>query len=131
MKDRNPCVEAKNVLRLLTGEDKIGSTTDESRNSSSKPSSQDSQFGESEQPITIEGTSRQVSTATMQNILRLYDSGMSEKSIQAKYKWFRRQYIDRFLKHINSGPLSYTQLSSLNKPLPLSSHLHPNSRHPP
>lgn len=39
---------------------------------------------------------RQVSIKTAMNIVRLVDNGLSEKSVQKKYPWYKRQHLSKF-----------------------------------
>lgn len=94
--------EAKNILRLITGEETIGSTSEESQSMPSQESSSCTDYSQQDE-IYINGTNRVIAPETMEKILALHDAGQSERSIKGKYKWFCRRYIPRMREYLDAG----------------------------
>lgn len=111
---KRPCREgdidrdAKNALRFLTGDPRIGSTTDESSQSSS--TNQGSDFC----PEELILDRRRVSDATVRNIIKLVDQGRTEKGIRSQYRWFHRQYVPRMRQHIQMGGSRLSTYDDIN-----------------
>lgn len=97
--DLDTDIDAKNLLRFLTGEPTIASAADESSQSSIAQQTDDDFCPE----VFVIDNRRPVSDQTLKNIIRLSDQGKSEKAIQSQYKWFRRQYLPRMRRHIEAG----------------------------
>jgi hypothetical protein len=76
---------AKNLLRFMTGESQIGSTSEESRQVSPVKKRQDYTPDEMHDS---HGSRHRASLPTRRKILELVDAGKSDKAIQAKYPWF-------------------------------------------
>lgn len=51
---------------------------------------------------------------TMQIILKAVDEGKSEASIQARYKWFRRQYVPSMRNCVVAGGSGKTKMQAIN-----------------
>lgn len=97
---RNVDMDAKNILRFLTGDPAIGSSED----SSSMPaSSQSTQLScEPERQFVIGKERRLVNQTVLERVMGLVDAGWTEKSINHKYAWWRRQYIPRVRAFLNN-----------------------------
>ena len=97
---RGPSVEqeAKNVLRALTGDPTIGSSSEDSHQSPMKGQAADDLY--CEERVVVAGTNRRISLDTMERILDMYEDHCSERTIKAKYRWYDRKYIDRFRRAI-------------------------------
>ena len=83
---RGPSVEqeAKNVLRALTGDPTIGSSSEDSHQSPMKGQAADDLY--CEEKVVVTGTNRRISLDTMERILDMYEDHCSERTIKAKYR---------------------------------------------
>lgn len=92
--------DAKNALRFLTGDPSIGSTSDDS----SQPASIHSEGSlVCERDFTVNNTERRISQSTIESIVRLHESGQSERSIKRKNKWYSCTLLPRFQKFVAEG----------------------------
>lgn len=66
-------------------------------------------------PSTSFGRGRTTSLDTMNKIVKLADEGKSEKNIQARYKWYRRQYLVDFRRHVEQGGSHSMKRAIINK----------------
>ena len=93
--------EAKNLLRFLTEEPGIGSTSNSSQMSQSERASVDENY--QQEPIFIAGTNRRISVDTMRRVIDMHEQNRSEQGIRGKYRWYNRQYLDRFKQYLEAG----------------------------
>mgnify|MGYP000933764873 CR=1 FL=1 len=51
----------------------------------------------------------------MKAILEMAEAGTSEKSIQGKYRWYKRQYLERFRKCLSLGGTTNSKMKNINE----------------
>lgn len=95
--------EAKGLLRFMTGEEHIGSTSSESVIKSPAKASSRDDICEIEESS---GQRRSISANTQRIIVEMHRRGASEAAIKAKYPWFRRNQVKRFTDCIEGSQKS-------------------------
>lgn len=86
--------EAKQLLQILTGEKRIGPATIEEHTPS--PKRPDPLFDDSCE-IDEGDSHRKVTSSTQRSIVDMASRGVSETIIRAKYPWYRRYYLQKFI----------------------------------
>lgn len=56
-----------------------------------------------ERDFIVNNTERRISQSTIESIVRLHESGQSERSIKGKNKWYSRTLLPRFQKFVAEG----------------------------
>lgn len=97
-------IDAKNLLRFLTDDPSIGSTTEEevSQESSNCPS-QSSSTGFQPEPEYQLDSKTSMTERYMRGCMKLHEAKWSERSIRGKYSKFRRQYVPRIRRYLAAG----------------------------
>lgn len=99
---RNPThMFARRLLRFMTGENHIELTASSSQEDSREIDPDYCVEDDPDQQSAV--ARRQVSHRTMHIIINMHDAGASERTIQAKYKWFRRRKIADFRRCLASA----------------------------
>ena len=94
--------EAKCLARILTGEASLGSTSSNSSQSSplKKPKLDDAEYCD-EPFLTLD--KQAFTMKTMEAIVDMHNRGYSERTIQGKYRRYRRQYLESFKDCLSRG----------------------------
>lgn len=104
---------SKNLLRFMTGDPKIGSTSEDSADQVSPTKKlPDPLFCND---VVLPGSDNRFSFETVKKIVELYDKGQSEKSIRGKYPRYRRQYIAHFKACVEAGINQHSSRQSINE----------------
>lgn len=105
--------EAQKLLRLLTGEEKIGSTSSDSTlQSPKKRPKTDEDF--CTPTINIQNTTRITSLNTMRRIVGMTDKGYSERTIRGQYPWYHRSYLSTYRQCLVRGGSRYSKLDEMD-----------------
>lgn len=106
---RNMDTEAKALLRAMTGEASIGSTSDEDTEHDEHVNN-DSDYCER---FEFAGR-RNLSMSTMRKIVELHDRGFSVRAIQAQYKWYMPKHLPPMRRCIETGGSPSSRLKDIN-----------------
>lgn len=102
--------EAKGVLRYMTGDPNIGSSSENSQQASQNlPSESES----CEEPRRVD--KYQFSLKVMKDIVSMKDRGCSIRTIKARYNRYRPQYLERFRQAIASGGSRASRRSQIDR----------------
>lgn len=104
--------DAVNALRFLTGDEEIGSTTDDSsHNNPSATSPQQSEAFCPEDTITTVKADP-VPLEKIKKIVEWHDKGWSEAGIRRRASWFRRQYLKKYRQRLarSDGKCQYKDI---------------------
>ena len=103
--------QAKNLLKFMTQDPYIGSTSEDSAPESSRLR-EDPVFCE---PIVAPSSLKPFKIETMQKIVELANKGASERSIQGKYSRYKRQYLPFFKRCVESGSTQRSRSDEINE----------------
>lgn len=109
--------KAKNLLRFMTGEPNIGSTSNSSSLASpvKKKGKQSSDSDYEGEGCTVPNRQRPVSRETMLKIINADANGVSEQSIRGQYRWYRKQYLQRFYQCLQQGGTTRNKMLTINE----------------
>lgn len=104
--------EARHLLHFLTGDATYEATSSSESSQEQAPRQEPDEFC---LPSTSFGQGRRTSLETMQRIVKMTDEGKSLATIQGKYKWYRRQYLNDFRKCVEEGGSHTMKRDRINK----------------
>lgn len=127
---RNFTEEAKILLRRMTCDPNIGSSSGDS--SQEKEPAKKQEPNQDENPCIIEtsdGGRRKVLDSTKKRILMLHDErNATIATIRAQYPWFQKSHLERFRSSCSGGEASQqTRIQQINEYVRDSSRYHPRS----
>lgn len=111
-RSRNMDAEAKALLRAMTGEASIGSTSDEESvgERRERPSDDPNYCDRYEW-----AGNRNISVDTMKKVLEMHARGDSVRAIKAKYSWYTPKKIPQFRRCIETGGSPASKLKNINE----------------
>lgn len=105
--------EANELARQLTSNVNIGDSSSSSQGSPPKKSKDDDEYCPDVE--LIPGSKRKIKLSSLKNIIDLVNRGASEKTIKAKYNWYRRQYIDKIKECYSRGGSHSSKTQNINE----------------